>query len=237
MFYGYIRVSTTDQAAPEKTSLEDQERKIRGCLAMRMDEPEVEIFRDECSGSLPLEGRPGGALLAHVIKPGDTVIFAKLDRIFRSLSDAVVTIDDWHKRGVEAIALDISTEPIASNGVGKMFFGIMASVAEFERWRILERMAEGKRGKRRRKGHTGGLTPYGYRVVGRGKSSVLVDDEAEARVVEMMVDMRVVQKMSLSQISDALAAQGIMNRIGKPFAKTVISSVVTRRSKTLQVAE
>lgn len=237
MIYGYARVSTHDQASPEKTSLETQEKKIRGCASMSMDD-EIEMFVDDgVSGSIPLADRPEGNRMVAMLKSGDTIIVSKLDRIFRSLADASVSLEDFHKRGVGIISLDIGTEPIASSGIGKVFFGVMAAFAEFDRWRILERMAEGKKGKKRRGGYGGGKTPYGYVYVGRGKNAMLVEDENEQKIIEIMVDLRVVKKMSLGNIVAELDSQGIRSRVGGKFSKTIVNDTIKRRLATLQAAE
>jgi putative DNA-invertase from lambdoid prophage Rac len=44
------------------------------------------------SGSVPLSDREQGAALLAILKPGDAVVTAKLDRMFRSALDA---LDVW----------------------------------------------------------------------------------------------------------------------------------------------
>jgi putative DNA-invertase from lambdoid prophage Rac len=69
--------------------------------------------------------RKAGKLVAGLAK-GTLVIASKLDRIFRSASDALATMEAWHKQGVSLILVDCSTEPVSDNGVGKLFFSILA---------------------------------------------------------------------------------------------------------------
>jgi DNA invertase Pin-like site-specific DNA recombinase len=73
----------------------------------------------------------------------------------------LVTAEAWHKRGISLILVDSGVEPVSDNGTGKLFLSILASVAEFERQRIADRMREGRTGKRQRDGHIGGQAPYG----------------------------------------------------------------------------
>ncbi len=148
--------------------MREQERKIRGFAAMQMDEPEVSIFSDPgISGSIPLDERPSGIRMLAALKVGDTIVAAKLDRLFRSATDALQSVEAFHKQGIHVVLLDVSAEPIASSGVGKLFFTILASVAEFERWRIAERMNDGRKAKLAKGGYAGGHAPYGWRAVGR----------------------------------------------------------------------
>jgi DNA invertase Pin-like site-specific DNA recombinase len=172
--YGYIRVSTAEQAADDKSSLAAQRHKIT-CAAGMADLPLASIFEEPgVSGGKPLADRPAGAALIAALRPGDTVIVAKLDRAFRNAADALATAEAWKAQGVNLIVADMGAEPVTQNGVSKMFFGMLALVAEFERERIKERLAEGRAGKASKGGHVGGSAPFGYRVEGSGREARLV---------------------------------------------------------------
>lgn len=232
--FGYARVSSVDQASPEKTSLQEQERKIRGYAAMRMDDPEVRIFSDPgVSGSIPLDERPDGIKMLAALKEGDCICASKLDRLFRSATDALQSVEDLHKRGIEVVLLDVSAEPIASSGVGKLFFSILASVAEFERWRIAERMADGRHGKKTKGGFIGGHAPYGKKIIGKGAHAVLVENEREQKVIQFVAQQRSEGGRSLNQIITELDRRGIANRQGRRFMPEQIRRIV----KTAAVKE
>jgi putative DNA-invertase from lambdoid prophage Rac len=78
--YGYIRVSTAEQA--EGSSLEEQKRRIGG-LAAAADLTLDLCFEDVgVSGSVPLANRPAGLRLCAGLQAGDSIIAAKLDRLF-----------------------------------------------------------------------------------------------------------------------------------------------------------
>lgn len=178
--YAYVRVSTVEQA--DGTSLAEQERKARG-VAMIRDEEIAEVFSDAgVSGSVPLEDRPAGKKLLGSLKRGDTLIVAKLDRAFRNATDALVRSDYFKSIGVKLILVDMGNDPVTENGTGRMFFGMLALMAEFERDRILERTDSGRRAKKAKGGHTGGTAPFGYRVVGLGKEARLepIEDQQYA---------------------------------------------------------
>jgi putative DNA-invertase from lambdoid prophage Rac len=175
--YAYTRVSTTEQV--DGTSLEEQERKARG-VAMIRGEEIAEVFSDAgVSGSVPLEDRPAGKRLLATLKKGDTLIVAKLDRIFRNATDALVRSDAFKDKGIKLILVDMGNDPVTENGTGRIFFGMLALVAEFERHRILERTDNGRQAKRAKGGHIGGTAPFGYQVVGHGKEARLepVEDQ------------------------------------------------------------
>src|SRR5262249_62394705 len=92
MLYGYTRVSTTEQAQ-DRTSLTDQERRIRGAAMIHGDgkEEPLIISDQDVSGSIQLAKRPQGGRLWQQLQRNDVLIAAKLDRVFRSAEDAHTT--------------------------------------------------------------------------------------------------------------------------------------------------
>jgi DNA invertase Pin-like site-specific DNA recombinase len=196
--FGYTRVSTADQALG--TSLEEQERRIHGVAMMRGVELTQLFTEAGISGSVPLEGRPAGRVLLAALRPGDTLIVSKLDRAFRNAADALTRADAWRRAGVHLIVADMGADPVTGKGVAKMFFGMLALVAEFERDRILERTHEGRRTKAARGGHIGGSAPFGYRVAGSGREARLVEVPEQQSAIKMIRSMR--GRASLRQIAE-----------------------------------
>ena len=75
------------------------------------------------------------------IRPGDTLVVWKLDRLGRSLKDLIETLNLLKERGVDFISL---TEKIdTSTPGGKLIFHLMGALAEFERDLIRERTLAG----------------------------------------------------------------------------------------------
>jgi DNA invertase Pin-like site-specific DNA recombinase len=204
--YGYIRVSTAEQAEgssleDQKLRIEDQKRRIGG-LAVAADLTLDHCFQDvDVSGSVPLADRPEGSRLCAALKAGDSIVVAKLDRLFRSAADALAMAETFKNRGVNLHILDMGTEPVTANGASRMFFGMLALVAEFERSRIKERVADGRQGKAAKGGHIGGTAPFGYRVEGAGKAAILVPVPAEQEALETIRKARN-EGLSLRRIAD-----------------------------------
>ena len=222
--YGYTRVSTADQA-DDRTSLEDQERRILG-TAMARGGTVTRMFTDPgVSGSIPLGKRPAGAMLMAALKPGDTVIAAKMDRVFRSAQDAINTAEHLRRAGVALILADMGPDPVTENGAAKLFFTMLAAIAEFERSRIAERMADGKAGKVRGGGFAGGQPPYGTRVVGVGRDARLVPDDAEVATAERIRALRE-QGRSLRAVAAELEAEGVRGRTGAPLSAEQVRRVL-----------
>jgi DNA invertase Pin-like site-specific DNA recombinase len=108
-------------------------------------------------------------------------------------------VEDWKAQGVDLILVDCGTDPVSANGNSKLFFGILASVAEFEKGRIAERMREGRKGKAERGGHIGGLAPYRLRKVGHGRGAMLEIDSAEQATIASVKQLRD-QRVSVRKI-------------------------------------
>ena len=224
MYRGYTRVSTTEQADDGKSSLPDQERQIRGLTMMR----DAEAFALYCdagvSGSTPLANRPEGSRLLAELVRGDTLVAAKLDRLFRSARDALECAEKFKRDGIDLILIDAGAEPVTGSGTSKLFFTMLAAFAEFERTRILERIADGKRGKLARGGYAGGLVPYGWRVEGAGRAAMLMPDPGEQVIVSEVIAARECG-MTYQEIADHLNARDHRTRTGKPFIPTQIRRI------------
>jgi len=187
---GYARVSTSEQV--NGTSLQEQKKKIKAIAeylaAGRKEKVELLMFVDEgVSGAVALDGRPMGKKMLEAIEPGDTVVVAKLDRAFRSASDALDKADWFIASKVELILADMGTEPVTKSGIGRMFFTILAALAEFERERIKERVLEGRAAKAEAGGYVGGRPPFGFNVEGKGKDAKLIPDPQEQEALEVLI--------------------------------------------------
>src|SRR4051794_24607648 len=92
--FGYVRVSTGMQA-DSGLSLDEQQVKIRArCLENAWALEHVHIDAG-VSGSTPIGKRPEGAKLLAAVRPGDVVVAAKMDRMFRSAADALRVIEEF----------------------------------------------------------------------------------------------------------------------------------------------
>lgn len=229
MILSYARVSTLEQAADGTTSISEQTRKNKAIADLRgASAYDFVSFTDEgISGSIPLGERPEGRKMLATAAKGDVIVAAKMDRLFRSASDALNTAEALKARGIDLILIDMGTSAVTENGTAKMFFGMLALVAEFERGRILDRMEDGRNGKRRRNGHLGGVAPYGYRVVGTKKDSKLEPAPDEQPIVEEVLTLAG-KKLSSWKITKLLNDKGYKNRGGHPFECFQVKRIMER---------
>ena len=85
--------------------------------------------------------RPGLDQAIAAVREGDTLVVPKLDRLARSVPDARFIADQLEEKGVR-LALGASVYDPA-DPMGKMFFNILATFAEFESDLIRMRTREG----------------------------------------------------------------------------------------------
>ncbi len=133
MIYGYARVSTEDQKADLQIN------------ALKKAECDY-VYTDTISGSV--KKRPELNRCLETLRPGDTLIVWKLDRLGRSLSHLVEVLSDLQKRGIAFRSLTeaIDTETAA----GRLMGHILGALAEFERTLIVERTQAGLKAAKKR---------------------------------------------------------------------------------------
>ena len=85
--------------------------------------------------------RPGLEQALAAVREGDTFVVTKLDRLARSVPDARAIADQLAARGVKLALGETTYDP--ADPMGKMFFNILATFAEFESDLIRMRTREG----------------------------------------------------------------------------------------------
>ena len=85
--------------------------------------------------------RPGLDQALAAVRAGDTLVVPKLDRLARSVPDARAIADRLRERGVKLALGRALYDP--GDPMGKMFFNILATFAEFEADLIRMRTREG----------------------------------------------------------------------------------------------
>ena len=138
MQIGYARVSTEDQ----KLDLQVDALQKAGCET---------IYKDIASGAQ--HDRKGLDHATKYLRPGDTLVVWKLDRLGRSLKHLIEMVNHLNQKGVffKSVQENIDT----SSSGGKLTFHLFGALAEFERDIIRERTMAGLQAARAR-GRVGG---------------------------------------------------------------------------------
>ena len=127
MEVGYARVSAGHQ------SLEVQLQKLSGC---------EKVFSEKKSGRSSDNREQLNACLDFV-REGDCITICRLDRLARSTRDLFNIVSLLEKKGVSLKVLDQSIDTSTSHG--KLMFGLLGVIAEFENDLRKERQADGIR--------------------------------------------------------------------------------------------
>jgi len=127
---GYTRVSTAGQDAQlQLDALVDAGVQKR------------DVFSDVTSGSRTAIERPGMTKLLEYAEAGDTVIVWRIDRLGRSLIDVLNTVELLRGRGIRVRSLSDGIDPATSPG--RLMLHMLATLAEYERELIVERVNAG----------------------------------------------------------------------------------------------
>lgn len=222
--FGYCRVSTERQAA-EGESLDVQERQIHGYAHMKDLRVHEMIVDRGVSGGQPLVLRPQGGALIQLVNPGDIVIVAKLDRMFRSALDALQIVKQFREMEVHLHVLDLGGE-VTNEGLSRLFLTIAAAFAEAERERIRERVRVAKEFARVEGRFGGGKRPFGF-VVGSDGQLQPYGLEQEAVHFIMENQLHGLKKKSLRQV-----ALEVRRRFQIPVSHMTVARVVARETKS-----
>lgn len=165
MNIGYARVSTDDQ----NLSLQTDALTLAGC---------EKIYKEKLSGAKA--DRPELLKLIEQLREGDTLTVWKLDRLGRSLTQLIETVNKLAelKVGFRSLKESIDT----TTATGKLTFHIFASFAEFERDMIRERTNAGLNAARERGrvgGRKKGLSPDAERKATAVKALYLAENTVD----------------------------------------------------------
>jgi DNA invertase Pin-like site-specific DNA recombinase len=125
---GYARTSTADQHA----GLDDQVAELMSAGATR-------IFSEQVSSVDA--ARPQLQAALQFLREGDEFVCTKPDRLARSTTELLRTVEELARRGVRVRLLSMNID--TSTATGKLLLTLMGAVASFEREIMLERQRAG----------------------------------------------------------------------------------------------
>src|SRR6476619_570643 len=160
MDIGYARVSTGEQTL----NLQLDALQAAGC---------GKIYQETASGAKA--DRPVLDEVLSYLRPGDTLVVWRLDRLGRSLQHLIEVVAGLAERGIGFKSLTEQIDTTTSGG--KLIFHVFAALAEFERDIIRERTQAGlaaarARGRKGGRKFTSGLNDAKKRTM----AQVLYDD-------------------------------------------------------------
>jgi DNA invertase Pin-like site-specific DNA recombinase len=140
----YIRISTND--GRQDTKLQENELRM---LAAKRGWKIFKVYADHESGAV--RHRPGLDELWRDCHQGklDVVAVWSLDRLARSLKQLIESLEEFRRLKVDFVSLKQDGMDTTTSS-GRLLFHVVASVAEFERELIRERVVAGMAEARRR---------------------------------------------------------------------------------------
>ena len=230
---GYVRVST-DKQSREGLSLGAQEKAIRHyCDLYELGLGEVLVDRGVSAKSI--KGRPGMERLIQMVEAGEVkiVVVYKIDRMFRSIRDALHSFDLFkaHKVQFHSVIEKWDT----STAMGEFAMNMLLSIAQLERRQTSERTKFTLREKKVANSHmnplmshrttvgklTVGQAPYGWRF----KEKNLVEHPQEMPIVRKIISMKK-DGLAIAEIMKWLKENSATPRSGKSWHKKQIYRII-----------
>jgi DNA invertase Pin-like site-specific DNA recombinase len=125
--YGYARVSSLSQS----TEVQVSRLKAVGC----------DVVREEAASSRSRAGRTELETILEFIRPGDTLVVVKLDRLGRSTRDVLNLVHELESKGAALRVLEPEID--TSRPEGRIILTTLSMVAEMEVQFIRERQRAG----------------------------------------------------------------------------------------------
>lgn len=212
----YIRVSTEEQAK-EGYSVKAQLEKLKAfCFSQNWEI--ANTYLEEGKSAKDLE-RPQLQKMLSELNVFDVVVVYKLDRLSRSVSDINHLLNTFEKNDV---SFRSSTEPYdTTSSQGKLLINIFASLAQFEREQLAERVHFGMKQMTLEGKRAGGKAPFGY-VYENGK---LVISPVESKWVKFIFDNY--KSKGQKAIAAELNNMGIKSSLGNYWRSPVVYSIAT----------
>ena len=140
---GYARVSTTHQ----NTDSQVDDLKADGC---------EEVFFEKVSSTAPLEQRHQFRACLSVLRKGDQICVARIDRIGRSQVEVINRLNDLQQKGIHVRTLDGLIDTQALGKMAPLVIGLLTGLSEVEKSLIVERSRESVEHRRKTGGNLGG---------------------------------------------------------------------------------
>lgn len=206
----YCRVSTTEQARGDFTSINNQEGICQHAIALKVEEgwQHVKTISDPGYSGKDLS-RPGITLALAEINAGmyDVVVVYKVDRVSRSL---VKFYDFYQLLQEKDVAFYSATQSFdTSTSAGKLMLNMLLSFAEYERGIIMERTSDRMRANFERGKWNGGWVPFGYDY--RPEDGILVAHAEEKGAIELLFAM-LADGCNPTRVADELNDRGFRTK-------------------------
>jgi DNA invertase Pin-like site-specific DNA recombinase len=201
--YAYGRASTGRQTITEDAQRSVCEEYIKRALVPEGYTYGGWLYDSATSGTKPMFERDEGRKVWALVQPGDKIVWAKLDRAFRSVIDAAQTMQLLSHKGVSFNSLDLGLD--TGSPIGRCVFTILTAFAELEVEFVRQRTRDALRAKKSAGLPYGRCTPLGWRRIGRRETAHFQPDLVERAQAEQIAALRTAG-LSLDEIVQKMIA-------------------------------